>query len=149
METEYYLYNQYYYEKVMMHDASTEMVKLGDPTNDPRKKWVFELDEDVDGQIGNRIKNVGSEEYLTAEPNNQKVTVKPDMKIKGNYTNKWFLSRRAQDDNQFNTTIESAANGEFLADKDDSIVTDTKGHMWKFVRATELDDAQGPFVDTD
>ena len=123
-----------YYDKVMKSDADKRLVTFSDPSNDDNTKWVIEPDEDVDGQIGNRIRNIHSDMYLTAEPNNQSVTVKPDMKITGNYTNKWFLSRRAQDGNQFNTTIESAANGKFLADNGVSIVADTKGQMWKFAQ---------------
>lgn len=139
MATSYNLYNQMYYKKVMKSDADNELFTLSDPSNDDNTKWVIEPDEDVDGKIGNRIKNVQSDMYLTAEPNNESVTVKPDMKITGNYTNKWFLSRRAQDGNQFNTTIESAANGKFLAYNGVSIVADTKGQMWKFVQTQDAE----------
>jgi hypothetical protein len=40
----YYLYNQFYHNKVMMYDEGTGLVKLVTPSHDAAQQWAIEED---------------------------------------------------------------------------------------------------------
>lgn len=130
----YYLYNQFYHDKVMMYDEGTGLVKLSTPTGQPNQMWVIEDDGDVGCHVGYKIRNVEENQYLAPEWNGQNVTVTPN-RGNGDDNKTWLLPGRPHGANQFTTNIKSAANGNLLANNGHFIVADTNGQRWRFVIA--------------
>ena len=75
MTTLYYLYNQFYHNKVMMYDEGTGLVKLVTPSHDAAQQWAIEEDGNEGGQITYKIRNIKENRYLAAELKGQNVTV--------------------------------------------------------------------------
>ena len=132
MAVDYYLYNQFYHDKVMMYDAGTGLVKLSTPVGNANQKWVIERYVDIGCHVGYKIRNVAEDHYLATEYNGQNVTV---TRILGNGddNNTWLLPGRPHNANQFITNIKSADNGNLLANNGHFIVTNTNGQKWRFV----------------
>jgi hypothetical protein len=94
--------------------------------------WVVEQDDQI--EIRNRIRNVGSNRFLTAEMNGQHITVTQNRVLQ-DQTNMWIFPERPAVEMEFITNIKSAANDHLLATNGHFIVTDANGQMWRFVIA--------------
>jgi hypothetical protein len=133
MAVQYHLFNQFFEGKVMMHDIATGLIKLSDPIRDNHyQMWIVEQDDQI--EIRCRIRNVGSNRFLTAEMNGQHVTV-TQKRVLQDQTNMWILPERPAAEIEFITNIKSVANDHLLANNGHFIVTDANGQMWRFAIA--------------
>ena len=133
MAVQYNLFNQFFEGKVMMHDIATGLITLRDPIPcNHYQMWVVEVDDQNTNEC--RIRNVGSNRYLTAEMNGQHITVQKNRVLQ-NQTNIWILPQRPPVDIEFVTDIQSAANHNLLANNGHFIVSDANGQRWRFVIA--------------